>query len=149
MMMIVSWISLCITVVQDSIYNKEYWHALSCAVKNRRATSEYLAAPAFATELEEIHSLHVVEMKEKKKLEKGQNSAANEPEENEDEEEEEPDDTAGMKHMMIGDLPTLPFKNPKAAKTDEAKKLSDKLVAFKKLAKRKVPCLEFHPHGLL
>ena len=46
--------------------------------------------------------------------------------------------------MVIGDAPTLPFKNPKAAKMDDAKKLSEKLIAFKKLAKRKVPCLEIN-----
>ncbi len=85
------WISLCIRIAQDCIYNREYWHALSTAVKNRRATSEYLDMPALAAELEEINSLHTVEVKEKKKLQKGQIDQADEPEETVEDEVEEED----------------------------------------------------------
>lgn len=115
---------------------------MATAVKNRRATTEYLDTPGLAAGLQQIHAFHLAEVKEKKKLEKGLDEQADEPDVEEDEEEDTVDDpSAGFQHMMIGDTPTLPFKNAASAKMDEAKKLSEKLLAFKKLAQRKVTCL--------
>ncbi len=127
---------------KDTVYNNEYWHALATAVRSRRATTEYLDSPALAAEIQEIHQLHVIEVKEKKKLEQGMDGQDDELDDGgEDEEEADPadDPSAGFQHMMVGDTPSLPFKNAAVTKTDEAKKLSDKLLAFKKLAQRKVP----------
>ena len=59
--------------------------------------------------------------------------------EQDEEEEDEEDATTSLQHMMVGDAPTLPFKDPKAAKLEDGKKLSDKLMAFKKIAQRRVP----------
>ncbi len=110
------------------------------AVKNRRAASEYLDAPLLAGELAEIVCLNGTEVKEKKKQNKGLDDMADESEAEQDEEEEDEEDaTTSLQHMMVGDAPTLPFKDPKAAKLEDGKKLSDKLMAFKKIAQRRVP----------
>ena len=110
---------------------------------------EYLDTPGLAAELQEIHGMYLAEIKEKKKLEKGLEGQADDFDDEEEDEEADPadDPSTGFEHMMIGDTPTLPFKNAASAKMDEAKKLSEKLLAFKKVAQRKVTCLEFHSHS--
>lgn len=126
-------------LVRGSIYDLEYWSCLTCLVKNRRSTTEFLEAPQFADELQQIQDAMRQENKDKRKAE-NKGKLDEEPMPASDEEDDQPTDPikTTCTHMVIGetDKPELPFK--KDANADEVTKLHDRLMAFKKLAQRKV-----------
>ena len=112
---------------------------MTCLVKNRRSTTEFLEAPQLADELQQIQDGMRQEYKDKRTAE-NKGKIDEEPEDLSDDEGEKKEDPIRTicTHMVIGetDKPDLPFK--KDANTEEMTKLHDKLMAFKKLAQRKV-----------
>ena len=141
--------STCSTA-QGSIYDLEYWSCLTCLVKNRRSTTEFLEAPQFADELQQIQDAMRQENKDKRKAE-NKGKLDEEPMPASDEEDDQPTDPikTTCTHMVIGetDKPELPFK--KDANANEVTKLHDRLMAFKKLAQRKVPSGKCWKHHII